>query len=387
MINKNKITNYWFKIEPYVHIGISKNSALLYNTLDGVTIESYKADVIELLRESIQKINCGVVFLSANRYNNENIKLFIQELRKKYMGDIIDVNLSIDKPIQIMPYSIYWNQTIPNIYKKQNFSTIDNILKILTELCIQVDQSSNIQKLKSFIQSVPEHLIFNIAGNINDMPNHNQLFSFLDQHHSYKNILCSYTNVIFLESTFENNFSYKISVDFPIDMHQWNHIWQLMNKQTFPYEYIFEVTSIKDCSEAELIIKEFNINKYRIKPVYTGNNIRFFEDNIFITKEDILSSHLSIKDFFENQAINIYDFGKINIMPNGDAYANVNHPVLGNIYTQSLYEIVQKEIEEGQSWFRIRSQSPCCDCVYQWLCPSPSDYEIVIGRPNLCHIK
>lgn len=110
MINKNKITNYWFKIEPYVHIGISKNSALLYNTLDGVTIESYKADVIELLRESIQKINCGVVFLSANRYNNENIKPFIQELRKKYMGDIIDVNLSIDKPIQIMPYSIYWNK-------------------------------------------------------------------------------------------------------------------------------------------------------------------------------------------------------------------------------------------------------------------------------------
>jgi len=25
--------------------------------------------------------------------------------------------------------------------------------------------------------------------------------------------------------------------------------------------------------------------------------------------------------------------------------------------------------------------------VYQWLCPPPSNYEIAIERPNLCHIK
>jgi pseudo-rSAM protein len=85
--------------------------------------------------------------------------------------------------------------------------------------------------------------------------------------------------------------------------------------------------------------------------------------------------------------MNIYDFGKINIMPNGDAHANLNHPVLGNIYTDSIYEIVQKEIDEGKSWFNIRNQAPCTDCVYQWLCPPPSNYEIAIGRPNLCHIS
>ena len=85
--------------------------------------------------------------------------------------------------------------------------------------------------------------------------------------------------------------------------------------------------------------------------------------------------------------MNIYDFGKINIMPNGDVYANVNHPVLGNIYSHSIHEIILKEVEEGQSWLRVRNQAPCNDCVYQWLCPPPSDYEILIGRPNLCHVK
>lgn len=94
-----------------------------------------------------------------------------------------------------------------------------------------------------------------------------------------------------------------------------------------------------------------------------------------------------MKDFFARQAMNMYDFGKINIMPNGDAYANINHPLLGNIYTNNIHEILHKEVEEGKSWLRVRNQAPCTDCVYQWICPPPSNYEITVGRPNLCHVK
>jgi pseudo-rSAM protein len=101
---------------------------------------------------------------------------------------------------------------------------------------------------------------------------------------------------------------------------------------TLPIEYVFDVSSDEDIQQVEQLIEQFRIEKYRLNPVYTGNNIRFFEENVFLTKEDILSTSMSIKDFFARQAMNIYDYGKINIMPNGDAYANVNHPVLGNIY-------------------------------------------------------
>lgn len=84
--------------------------------------------------------------------------------------------------------------------------------------------------------------------------------------------------------------------------------------------------------------------------------------------------------------MNLYDFGKINIMSNGDVYANINNPRLGNIYENNIYDIVQYEINTGKSWFRVRNQVPCTDCIYQWLCPSPSDYEIVLERPNLCNV-
>ena len=129
------------------------------------------------------------------------------------------------------------------------------------------------------------------------------------------------------------------------------------------------------------------IEKYQIIPVYTGNNLRFFEENVFLTKEDILSTMMTIQDFFSRQVVNLNDFGKINILPNGDVYANLNQPKLGNIYDNTIYELIEKEINTGQSWFNIRNYKPCCDCVYQWFCPSPSDNEIILKRNNLCLIQ
>jgi len=260
-------------------------------------------------------------------------------------------------------------------------------LEKLSEISIYVDATTDVTKLISFLQSIPGSPTFNIIGNIGDVLKYNEILSYFDQHLSPKNILCSYKNVIALQPDFENNFSYKISVSFPIDMQQWINARQILLNQNLPVEYVFDITSDEDSLQAEQLVEQFQIEKYRFNPVYTGCNIRFFEENVFLTKEDILSVSLTVKDFFARQAMNIYDFGKINIMPNGDAYANLNHPVLGNVYTESIYDIIQKEIDKGLSWFRIRNQSPCNDCVYQWLCPPPSNHEIAIERPNLCHVK
>lgn len=301
------------------------------------------------------------------------------------MGDIIDIALSKGKPVQLLPFFNFPDKH--KIYKKHNFSPLKNILENLSEISIHVDVTTNVTKLISFVQSIPGSPTFNIVGNIEEVAKYTELLSYLDQHPSPKNMLCFYKNIIDVQSDFKNNFSYKISVSFPIDMHQWSHSRQILLNQSLPVEYVFDVSSDEDCLQAEQIINQFKIEFHRFNPIYTGNNIGFFNKNIFLTKEDILSTSMTIKDFFSRQAMNIYDYGKIIIIPNGDAYANLNHPVLGNIYTDSIYEIVHKEVEEGMSWFRIRNQVPCNDCVYQWLCPPPSNYEIVIGRPNLCHVN
>jgi hypothetical protein len=385
MISKKIVTDYWFMIEPYVYINIVNNYALLYNTLDGVTLESNKAEIIELLRETIQKDNCGIVLLTSDRYKQKDINSFIGELREKYMGDVIDIALSKGKPVQLLPFFNLSDNH--ELYKKHNFSSGKKILEYLSEISIHVDYTTDITGLIQFIKSVPGKFTLNIVGNMEYLKDGKKLLSYLNQLASPKNMICAYTDIISLQPTFENNFSYILSIRFPIDMQQWIRSRQRLLNQTLPTKYIFEVLSSDDCQQAEQLVEQFQIEKYQLNPVYTGDNIRFFKENVFLSKEDILSASISIKDIFVNQSINIYDFGKINIMPNGDVYANVNHPPLGNIYTHSILEIVSKEVEDGKSWLRIRNQAPCNECVYQWLCPPPSDHEITIGHSNLCHIK
>lgn len=385
MITKKETTNYWFKIEPYVHISIVNSNVLLYNTFDGSFIESKDIEIVKLLKEMLLKENCGVVLLTAERYNLDNIRKFIMELRAKYMGDIIDIELSKSKPVQIMPFTSLVNTQ--ELFKKQNFPTGKKILEYLSEISIYVDYNTNIMDLNSFLKSLPNISTVNIIGNLKDVANYKELLLVLDQFPSLKKITCNYSNVISLQPEFVNNFSYSILINYPIDISKWNYSRRLLLNQSIPFECIFEVTSMDNYSQINKFIEEFGIEKHQLKPVYTGDNIDFFKENVFLTKDDILSTPLSISDFFINQSMNIFDFGKIAIMSNGDIYANVNYPILGNIHTHSIYEIISKELEEGRSWLRIRNQAPCNTCLYQWFCPSPSNYEIAIGRPNLCHVK
>lgn len=115
-------------------------------------------------------------------------------------------------------------------------------------------------------------------------------------------------------------------------------------------------------------------------------NYAFFNHHVFLNESDLNEIKLSKAEIFAHQALNTNDFGKLTIMPDGKVYANPHFPVLGTI-EDDIRELVYKELVNGTSWRRIRDMKPCCDCVYQWLCPSPSDYELAIGKPNLCHIK
>lgn len=379
------MSDYWFTIEPYVFVDIKNKHVLLYNTLDGVTIESTNEKIVELLQETLQEENCGVALLTHERYRQEEICCFVDELREKFMGDVINVSLSDGKPVQILPFYNYSKEQ--ELYKKNNFSSYKNILEKLFEISLYIDATTNITKLIHFLITLPKNLTFNIVGNMEEVPNYSELFSYLDHCSSPKNLLCSYKNIIPLQPIFAHNFSYQISVSFPINVERWNHAMKVLLSQALPVEFVFEVSSEEDVQLSEQLIEQHQIDKYRLKPNYTGNNIRFFENEVFLSKEDILSTPMTMKDFFARQAMNLYDFGKITILPNGDVYANLNHPSLGNIYVNNIHEILHKEVEEGKSWFRVRNHPPCTDCVYQWICPSPSNYEIAIGRSNLCHVK
>lgn len=147
------------------------------------------------------------------------------------------------------------------------------------------------------------------------------------------------------------------------------------------------ITSVDEFTFFDNVTKDMPIYcEAKLIPLYAGINLDFFKGEVFTTTEDLIDMKLTKREIFMHQTLNTNDFGKLTILPDGSVYANVNKPSLGTI-NDSVYSIIYKEITEGVSWFRIRSTEPCGSCLYQWLCPSPCNYELAIDKPNLCHIK
>lgn len=145
----------------------------------------------------------------------------------------------------------------------------------------------------------------------------------------------------------------------------------------------FILTSEEDYIAANNLVEKYRVGKYRLFPVYNGNNRKFFEDFIYTSEDEILDYKPTKREIFVNQTLNTNYFGSLHILPGGDISGG--NKVIGNL-TDSLYDVVYREMTEGDSWFHIRNQRPCCDCCYQWLCPSPSNYESALNKSNLCNI-
>lgn len=150
--------------------------------------------------------------------------------------------------------------------------------------------------------------------------------------------------------------------------------------------YTFLIATGNDYDAVSEIIKKNKLeSNFQIIPLY-DNNLEFFKTSLFIGEEDFNDLKLTKRDVFVRQSLNINDFGKLTILPDGNAYANVNNPSIGTIKSLPA-DLIYNEFTNGKSWLNIRNKKPCNKCIYQWMCPSPSNYEVSIGRYNLCHLK
>jgi pseudo-rSAM protein len=391
MVDSEK--KYLLTIEPYVFTTFVTDSTLLYNTLDNAFIETSDSEISALIRKVYENESCGFASLDGKCLANPKIARFILELREKFMGDIIDSAILFGKPIQLFPILNLQN-SIERLKSFSDRSAGEFVMRYLQEVAVyfvfdKKDKALPLAIYSRFfnqISMVGKILLFNIQNH----PALKELVSILSQMPSHKEICLSYNEVVMSKIHYcfpDKQFSMKLFIDFPIDKTKWEQCQKVISDKQYCFEVVFSVTSEKDYELTQQIIKQYDIKDYQIKPKYTGKNLLFFKKYIFLTKEDILVTMFSMREIFAHQALNTYDFGKITVLENGDVYANTHFPSIGNIATHTIPEVLYNEMNEGKSWLRIRDQAPCTDCIYQWLCPSPSDYELAIGRPNLCHVK
>ena len=121
----------------------------------------------------------------------------------------------------------------------------------------------------------------------------------------------------------------------------------------------------------------------RIIPIYNGKNNQFFEENIYLTEEDVLDTHLTKREIFAHKVLNIHSFGTLKVMPDGYVYSDCYKDAVGTT-KNTVLEILSNEFERGGSWLNIRVKNECKCCPYNLLCPSESPIERSIGLKTIC---
>ena len=120
-------------------------------------------------------------------------------------------------------------------------------------------------------------------------------------------------------------------------------------------------------------------------PVYRADEVQMFRDNVFLTKQDILSNCTSMKEIMRNQKLNATCFGILDILSNGNVYPHGGRVPVSNISNKNyLLESVTSELVNNQSWRVTRDKNNCSNCQYRFICPPVSLLELQIEDIKAC---
>jgi len=419
----------WFYIEPYVHVQIQKDNIILYNTLNGAVIEnSSHPGILELVKSLLD--NRAVIELTSHHLQDPQIKDFVNEVKSKFMGDLLDSQWIKGKPFQV-GNELKLFREVRGGRKSGNSLLSSDVMSHLTEIsfylnnyplrneaifqngCKQFlfskhdgvgEENLNSELIKNVVLEAEGSSLFRLnilGGNLLYYPELEKLEDFFDSIPLIKSYYLHYIDILEHQKGFEefrsrwcarrsidSTYELNLLIHFPFDRFEVFERVKHLVKEGIPVKGIFIVQSSRELSNLEELMNKSGLEEFAVFPYFNGHNLEFFMESVFITKEEILEARPQRQDIFARTVLNQLHFGKINVLSNGDYYAGYIENKLGEVGSDSIYEIVMNEFIQGNCWRKTRENlSPCKDCLYQYLCPSPSLFESALGRNNLCHIQ
>lgn len=418
---------FWFYIDTYVHISIKKDSLLLYNSLTGKALEysgesEENRQIMNLVKKMRSPKNLQVILLKKKDLDDPVISQLVADVRRHFMGDLLDASFSYGKPFQPMP--ILTIRKDVKYQKKEDIRSVgENMMSYLTEVflyingdcrqnchicigaykqfpCCTAAKSRNgeldILKIKELFGELAGSALtrLNILGG--NIFNHTQLDELLETVNSVpaeKNIHAHYLNVLeageqlkMLKRLKPGTATLKTLVTVPIDEEKLKTVQDMVRECGIQPSFVFIIQDENEFEKAEAVISALNIADCEFQPFYNEADPDFFKENVFTDKEEILESKPELKDIYTNSLVNSLNFGRLTILSNGSIYANVNASRLGVLGRDSIYDVLYKEMFHGKSWRRVRKNvAPCKSCTFEALCPPLTNYTHAVGRNNLCH--
>jgi pseudo-rSAM protein len=414
------IMEYWLYLHPYVYASIKKNTAILYNTLNGKLLEYCQEKmgmIYRLIRELNSDKNLYVVSIKDEEIDN-HIKTFINDLRTYYLGDLINKEHRPQRPIQLKPVLSlqrtmeYFFSTVKGQNKILTRDELPDYLNVITiyindgcsEACSFCDKaykqflcctkSTNgeitVDLLRDLIDQTKNNNLYKLiitGGNIFRHSSLKRIVETLDSVSLIKEYYIHYKNVEEIPFFNGENNRLNIILNFPLDTQGLKRCLELSNRPGLKRKFRFIVQEIVDIEKAGEVASSFSIKDAELIPYFNGNNLDFFKQKVFLDKASIIQCRPSMNNILSRVAINTWDFKKLTLLSNGDVFANLNQPKIGNLNHVHIFDMVERELHQGKSWTKVRKYvKPCKSCVFNALCPPISNYEYAIGRYNLCNI-
>jgi hypothetical protein len=88
--------------------------------------------------------------------------------------------------------------------------------------------------------------------------------------------------------------------------------------------------------QAERLVAGIEAERCEWVPVFNGENLKFFEDNVFLDEDDITSGPVSMREIFCHQKLNTNYFGTLHFFADGEVKADVNAETVGRFPDKSV---------------------------------------------------
>lgn len=406
-----EITDYWLILEPFVQVVFKGNQALFYNTLSKTTLVISTDSITgKLIRHLVKKVNARVILLTENELKKPLVKEMIRKLSNSFMIEILPVYLSKQKPVNLIPepvikyglinkkpglkeYLFELNLHLSDILLSDPFPSNGFRQFLYPRIAGKKLEYMDVGMIQSILNQLTplEKLKINLlGGDFLKIPEWHSIFELFNKSYFsiHYHILVPGCDPIFPE-TLNKQSKLVYILNRPYGKKNHSAIMNIMarcDKKRKP-EFNFIVENNEDVKHVSKIIRELQLDKAYFKPYFNGMNLSFFKENVFINLEDIFSSKPDQNQIFSRKLVNENDFGKLSILPDGTVFANINDPPLGDLKQFSLIQMIAKELHHGVSWKRVRPKVlPCKNCIYHWLCPPISNYEIFMEKYNFCYL-
>lgn len=403
---------YWFFLESYIYVNIKANSILLYDTHTGTNLYVESAVAIQMVNKMYEDESLGCIELESSDLTDPETQDFVHKVVLNRMGELQNRHTHPVKPVILLPI-LSLNLDVEKLKDKENVDLFlaRDISKYLLDVNIVLNYSCRQQcphcqsYCKQFFccskgctsESLSQDSLVNLLRQISYFPvrtinvtggdiyHYQNLEVFNTSNKDGKKVFNFYVHYMnYQENPYIDNQNIHLIINTPVNQVKLHNVYSLTKEKDVKYHLIVE--DEEQYEELELTMTALGIEDFEVHPYYNGHNIQFFEENVYLSKEDIVAISISMREIFRNQKLNANSFGSLYILPNGDIKANLNEETIGHLGKDRIIDVINHEMMQNTAWRKVRSSEPCQKCVYQYLCPPLSNYERVIHRQNLCHV-